>query len=98
MALFHDVAEGFVSEIDLGHQNFICPIGDVVLKLRLGSMDEGIIQISDNDFVCTLSKSGWENAIDLAQPIIESEDINGYQWLYDINSNIDFLLSRNGKW
>ena len=98
VVIFREVAEGVTPEIDLGHQNFICPIGGVTLELRLGSIDEGIFQISDNDFLCTLSKSGWENAIDLAQPFVESENINGYQWLYDLNSNIEFLLSRNGKW
>ena len=66
VVIFREVAEGVTPEIDLGHQNFICPIGGVTLELRLGSIDEGIFQISDNNFLCTLSKSGWENAINLA--------------------------------
>jgi len=98
VVIFSELANGKVSEIDLRNQTFINPVGDVNLVLQLGSIDKGIFKRSENVFVCSLSKAGWENAIDLVQPFAESEDINGYQWLYDLNSDIDFLLSRNGKW
>jgi hypothetical protein len=98
VGLFKELAEGNVSEIDLGNCTFIGSIGGVNLVLRLGSDDRGVFQMSELEFVCSLSKKGWENAIDLAQPFSEYDDRNGYQWLYDIDTEIDLLLSSNGKW
>lgn len=91
--LFRELVEGKVSEIDLRQYTFIGSIGGVNLVLRLGSDDRGIVQISEFDFVCTLSKQGWENAIDLAQPFSESDDMNGYQWLYDRKRSTKYTRS-----
>ena len=98
LVIFSELVEGKVQESDLKDYSFIRSVGGINLVLKLGSNDIGVFQISELDFVCTLSKAGWENAIDLALPFSESEGINGYQWLYDLNTDIELLLSSNGKW
>lgn len=98
LMIFGELAEGKVPEIDLGHYSFISSVGGINLILKIGTDDIGVEQTSESDFVCTLTKSGWENAINLAQPFSESVDANRFQWLYDLGTDIDLLLSSSGRW
>ncbi len=86
------------SRIDLGTYSFVHSIGDVRLILECGNLDSGISRQSKSDFVCTLLKEGWENAIELLKPFAESNMQDGFQWLYDLNTTIELLVSGDGKW
>jgi hypothetical protein len=86
------------TEVDLKAQNYIQSIAGVNLVLECGERDEGISHLQEENFVCRLSKEGWENAIELLKPFAESENQKGFQWLYDLNTGIEMLVSRNGKW
>lgn len=68
-----------------------------MLVLRLSSIDYGISQKDEKSFVCNLSTSGYKNAINLIQHLLQNE-MNGFQLLYDIDPPIGFLLSMDAKW
>lgn len=68
-----------------------------MLVLRLSSIDYGISQKDEKSFVCNLSTSGYKNAINLIQHLLQNE-MNGFQLLYDIDTPIEFLLSKDAKW
>lgn len=98
---FRDVlrrlSDGSLSEILLNDLPFFTAVGGCHLVLKVGSRDEGIIAKSGNDFECILKKNTWEDAVCLVEPFCE-EDLSGYQWLYDLNTDIEFLFSPNGNW
>ncbi len=67
------------------------------LFFRVSDIDLGI-QCDDNSiFFCDLTRNGFENMINLIKPFCKKE-CNGYQWLYDIDTPIEFLFSPNGNW
>ena len=67
------------------------------LTLRLAEQDKGITSIDNINFYCDLTISGFQNMASLLEPFCHNKT-NGYQWLYDLNNEIDFLFSQNGKW
>lgn len=67
------------------------------LTLRLAEEDKGITTSDNMNFFCDLTIDGFENIIFLIEPFCDRES-NGYQWLYDLNSDIDFLFSPSGQW
>lgn len=89
-----DVQKGNV--IVLSEQPYIY-YKEIRLELRLSSIDYGISQNNEMSFVCNLSASAYENAINLIQHLLQNE-MNGFQWLYDIDTSIEFLLSKDAKW
>jgi hypothetical protein len=91
--LFRKLADGRIKEIELTSLPFIYPIEGIKLILRSGQQDDGISQISQNAFLCVLSPSGWIGAMNLTHP-----NMIGFNWLYDLETDIDFLLSKNGGW
>lgn len=67
--------------------------------LRLSLIDEGFKELSKNTYECFLSENNYKSMIELIKPFRDQRSSeNAYQWLYDLNSNIEFLLSNNGKW
>ncbi|MCP4722311.1 MAG: hypothetical protein GY860_22855, partial [Desulfobacteraceae bacterium] len=96
--IFTALSNGQMSEIELSSLSFVCPIADVSLLLKVGMKDKGISQISEQSFECILSITGWENARYLTEPFCDSNHLHGYQWLYDLNADMDLLLSTDGKW
>lgn len=89
-----DVQKGNV--VVLSEQPYIY-YKEIRLELRLSSIDYGISQNNEMSFVCNLSASAYENAINLIQHLLQNE-MNGFQWLYDIDTSIEFLLSKDAKW
>lgn len=89
-----DVLKGTV--IVLSEQAYIY-YKEVRLELKLSNIDYGISQKSEMSFVCNLSTSGYKNAINLIQHLLQNK-MNGFQWLYDIDTSIEFLLSKDAKW
>jgi hypothetical protein len=67
------------------------------LILKVARWDDGIIQITETDFECKLTKIDWENAVYLIEDFCEG-NLTGYQWLSDAYSDIHFLFSADGDW
>ena len=67
------------------------------LTLRISDEDEGITTPDKVNFVCDLTLKGYEQMILLLEPFCKKET-KGYQWLYDIDSQTDFLFSPGGTW
>ena len=67
------------------------------LILRISNEDIGIIRTGKKKFFCDLTIEGYESMISLLEPFCKKET-KGYQWLYDIDSQTDFLYSPGGTW
>lgn len=67
------------------------------LVLRISDEDIGIIRTGRMKFFCDLTIEGYEHMISLLEPFSKKET-KGYQWLYDIDSQTDFLFSPGGTW
>ena len=67
------------------------------LTLRITAVDVGINSKDNSTFFCDLTKNGYINMMNLLEPFCK-KDSSGYQWLYDINTPIEFLFSSGGKW
>ena len=91
------LANGAISEIDLTGLPFVTTIGGCRLILKVGKGDMGTIQLSKTVFECVLTKVSWETAEDRVAPFCDG-DLSGYQWLYKLNTNIEFLFSPSGEW
>ena len=83
--------------IELSHQDFIKK-NECELYLYVCETDEGIVHIKDNLYECHLSIKTYLDMIDLIKAVIISSSKDGFQWLYNLNVSIEFLLSHKGKW
>lgn len=82
--------------IDLSTLNFIQPV-NCNLTLQISDTDKGITTSDNKYFVCNLTISKYEEMLLLIDPFCVKK-INGYQWLYDLDTSIDFLFSPDGSW
>jgi hypothetical protein len=82
--------------LDLAKVEFIDPI-NCNLILRLAEVSIGIIKGDKTNFFCDLTIDQYEEMANLLDAFCVKEN-NGYQWLYDINTPIDFLFSTEGNW
>ena len=67
------------------------------LTLHISDKNIGIVQTDTNNFLCNLTISSYEEMLLLMNSFTE-KDVHGYQWLYDIDTPIDFLFSPGGTW
>lgn len=67
------------------------------LTLRISDEEEGITTTDKVNFVCDLTLNGYEHMISLLETFCKKET-KGYQWLYDVDSQTDFLFSPGGTW
>jgi len=67
------------------------------LILRISDEDTGIVRSGKQTFFCDLTIGGYEHMVALLEPFCKRET-KGYQWLYDIDSQTDFLFSPGGTW
>ncbi len=67
------------------------------LILRIADEDIGIITEDTITFYCDLTLEGFKEMEILLQPFCNKET-KGYQWLYDIDNETDFLFSPAGSW
>lgn len=82
--------------LDLSELEFIETI-NCNLILRISDADIGITTNNKNIFICDLSIRGYENMIYMLEPFC-NKDSCGYQWLYDIDTPIEFLFSSDANW
>jgi hypothetical protein len=67
------------------------------LSLYIADENRGIYQSKKVNFFCFLTIEGYAQIVSLLKPFCEKET-KGYQWLYDIDTPIDFLFSPGGTW
>lgn len=67
------------------------------LVLRISNEDIGITTSDKETFFCDLTPQGYAQMLSLMEPFCKKET-KGYQFLYDIDSNTDFLFSPAGTW
>lgn len=67
------------------------------LTLRLSDEDDGITEDSDGNFYCDLRPDTYLNMLERLQPFCLKET-KGYAWLYEVDTEIDFLFSPAGSW
>jgi hypothetical protein len=91
------LSKGLISEFDLSDLPFVNSVDGCHLILKVARWDEGIIQITDADFECKLTEINWENAVGLIECFCEG-NVTGFQWLYDLCTDIEFLFSADGHW
>lgn len=82
--------------LDLTKLGFIETI-NCNLTLRLSDNSLGISTHDKTNFTCDLTIKEYKDMINLLEPFCV-EDSNGYQWLYDIDTPIEFLFSPGGTW
>jgi hypothetical protein len=96
--LFRDAIHQIViidkEELDLSTLNFI-QLNDCNLTLVIGNEDEGIFSNRKNNFICSLTLEAYKQMLNLIEPFCNKE-LNGFQYLYDIDTPIDFLFSPSG--
>jgi hypothetical protein len=83
-------------QLDLSMVGFI-EARNCNLILRPSDIDEGIVSEDDEIFYCYLTLDGYRQMITLLEPFCVRET-KGYQWLYDVDSQTDFLFSPGGTW
>lgn len=84
------------NSLDLSSLSFI-QTRNCNLTLCIADEDIGIVSADNQHFVCELTHSGYVKLISTLAPFCNKET-KGFQWLYDIDSNIDFLFSPAGTW
>lgn len=83
-------------ELKLSSLNFIQTI-NCDLTLNISPNDKGISETSKSVLYCELTSEAYLKMIELIEPFSKPES-TGFQWLYDLDSPIEFLLSKSGKW
>jgi hypothetical protein len=82
--------------LELSDLDFIQSV-NCSLTLRISKDDKGITTEDQHTFICDLTKKGYQKIISFVEPFC-NKDNDGYQWLYDINTPIEFLFSPSGEW
>lgn len=82
--------------LDLGTLDFI-EARNCRLTLRISEEDEGITTEDKKEFFCDLTIAGYKQMVALLDQFCKKET-KGYQFLYDIDSQTDFLFSPAGTW
>jgi hypothetical protein len=83
-------------DIALTTLNFIQAI-NCNLTLQIADTDKGITTSDYKNFVCNLTIEKYKEMVFLMEPFCDKET-DGYQWLYDLDTPIDFLFSPGGSW
>lgn len=84
------------TQLDLSTLDFI-QARNCNLILRISATDEGITTSDNINFFCDLTIEGYKKMFSLLDPFCKKET-KGYQFLYDIDSQTDFLFSPGGTW
>ena len=91
------LASGSASGIDISDLPFVTSVAGCRLILKVGARDRGLVHVSSTIFECVLTRLTWDNAEGLVEPFCEG-NVLGYQWLYDLDTDIELLFSPRGDW
>ena len=87
---------GHNKDLDMKELDFIEKL-NCNLTLRLADKDLGITTVDKKNFFCDLTETAYQNMLNLLEPFFGKET-SGYQWLYDLNTDVEFLFSPGGQW
>ena len=90
------LAHGTIAEFDLARLPSAKMVGDVQFAFRLTDRDEGIKETSPMHFELHYTKDGWDDVSCRLEPF--ERPTSGYQWLLDVPSDVQLLLSHDGTW
>lgn len=82
--------------IDMALLDFVEP-RNCNVTLRLSFEDEGITRDSKFEFFCDLREESYEKILELLEPFCH-KNLRTHQYLYDLDTPIDFLVSPAGTW
>lgn len=82
--------------LDLTSIEFIQPL-NCSLTLRIADNDTGITSQDKRNYFCDLTLKSYEEMILLLEPFCKIET-KGYQWLFDLNTQTEFLFTLDGNW
>lgn len=69
------------------------------LTFVISDKDVGIITDDEEIFSCHLTVGGYEHMIYMMEPFCERDsEYQVYQWLYDLDNEIELLFSPDGQW
>jgi hypothetical protein len=83
-------------ELDLTTLNFI-QLVNCNLTLQISNTNRGITTQNKKYFICNLTVNKYAEMLLLIEPFCD-KNIDAYQWLYDLDTLIDFLFSPGGTW
>jgi hypothetical protein len=86
--------------INLSDLNYMNNLTKKTLILKIGEENKGIIKTNEDIYECILEKTKYVEMKEILFNFIanKAEITLGYNWLYNIVTDIDFLLSYNGSW
>ena len=70
---------------------------DVVLDFVISTNDNGIIQLGKKNFSCQLTRGAYREMEYIVKELLKNK-LEGFQWLYNLDTSIDYLLSKDAKW
>lgn len=96
--LFHAALRNWLEPgdgvLEVSELKFVTAV-NCTLSLEIGE-ERGIVAEDEGRFRCELPKKSYVAMLALIGPFLRES--NGYQWLYDLNSGIEFLFSPKGNW
>jgi hypothetical protein len=66
------------------------------LILQQTDTDYGIEFVEKTGFICGLTKASFQRMVSLIEPFC-LRDLSSYQWLYEVDTEIDLLFSPSAK-
>lgn len=84
-------------ELDLSQLDFIDSI-NCNLVFRLSERDIGIFSEDNNVFYCDLTLRRFEEMILIIEPFTKKTEAGCSNWLFDLNTQIELLISPDGDW
>ena len=81
--------------LNLSKLNFIKQI-NCTLTFVVDNSDIGIKTSVESEFICKLTKASYQKMLDLIEPFLTK--LNGFNWLYNLDNEIELLFSPNGNW
>lgn len=84
-------------ELDLSQLDFIESI-NCNLVFRLSERDIGIFTEDNNVFFCDLTLRKFEEMILIIEPFTKKTEAGCSNWLFDLNTQIELLISPDGDW
>jgi hypothetical protein len=95
MKAFYDLAEENVESISIHEIPGIETVENCKLTVKGGSYNQGIQQISENNFECILKPVWLDNIAGLIEPF--TKETSGFQYL-DENGKVMLIISTERSW
>lgn len=89
--------------VETGCSVHLAQIGGIVqincrVVLSVSAQDVGLVRSNDSELVCYLTSGSYQTMRERIASYILIDRPESFQWLYDCDCDIDFLLSQSGSW